>query len=60
MMRGYTYQQHARDLKAFIKKLGLKDIILDGWSYGVTEQLAFHKEDPTGFYKEFSDWMLLL
>ena len=40
-MEGHTYQQHGRDLAAFIEKLGLKGVILAGWSYGVTEQLAY-------------------
>ena len=40
-IEGHTYQQHARDLAQLIKKLKLKDFILAGWSYGVTEQLAY-------------------
>ena len=40
-VEGHTYQQHARDLAQFIKKLGLENVILAGWSYGVTEQLAY-------------------
>ena len=40
-VEGHTYQQHGRDLAAFIKQLGLKKVILAGWSYGVTEQLAY-------------------
>lgn len=40
-VEGHTYQQHGRDLAQFIEKLGLKTIILAGWSYGVTEQLAY-------------------
>lgn len=40
-IEGHTYQQHARDLAKLIDKLGLKKIILAGWSYGVTEQLAY-------------------
>jgi len=40
-VEGHTYQQHARDLAQLIKKLELKTIILAGWSYGVTEQLAY-------------------
>lgn len=38
---GHTYQQHARDLAKLIDKLKLKNVILAGWSYGVTEQLAY-------------------
>ena len=40
-VEGHTYQQHARDLDKLIKKLGLKNVILAGWSYGVTEQLSY-------------------
>ncbi|WHI47756.1 alpha/beta hydrolase [Microbulbifer sp. VAAF005] len=40
-VEGHTYQQHARDLAALIDKLGLDSVILAGWSYGVTEQLAY-------------------
>ncbi|MDE1463717.1 alpha/beta fold hydrolase [Spartinivicinus poritis] len=40
-VEGHTYQQHARDLAQLIEKLGLKNIILAGWSYGVMEQLAY-------------------
>lgn len=40
-VEGHTYQQHARDLAQLIDKLGLNNIILAGWSYGVTEQLAY-------------------
>ncbi|MCO1336441.1 alpha/beta hydrolase [Microbulbifer sp. OS29] len=40
-VEGHTYQQHARDLNQLIEKLGFKNVILAGWSYGVTEQLAY-------------------
>jgi non-heme chloroperoxidase len=40
-VEGHTYQQHARDLAQLIEKLELNKIILAGWSYGVTEQLAY-------------------
>jgi len=40
-LEGHTYQQHGRDLAKLIKKLELKKVILAGWSYGVTEQLAY-------------------
>ncbi|OMH29207.1 hypothetical protein BGP75_20765 [Motiliproteus sp. MSK22-1] len=40
-VEGHTYQQHARDLAQLIDKLQLKKVILAGWSYGVTEQLAY-------------------
>ena len=31
----YTYDQHGRDLKAFLDGLGLKQVVLVGWSFGV-------------------------
>ncbi len=40
-IEGHTYQQHARDLNRLIEELELKQVILAGWSYGVTEQLAY-------------------
>jgi pimeloyl-ACP methyl ester carboxylesterase len=40
-LEGHTYQQHGRDLAALIEALGLEKVILAGWSYGVTEQLAY-------------------
>lgn len=40
-VEGHTYQQHARDLDQLIQKLDLGKVILAGWSYGVTEQLAY-------------------
>ncbi len=40
-MEGHTYQQHGRDLAAFMEKLKREKVILAGWSYGVTEQLAY-------------------
>ena len=40
-VEGHTYQQHGRDLEAFIEILGLQNIILAGWSYGVQEALAY-------------------
>lgn len=40
-VEGHTYQQHARDLAAFLEALELDEVILAGWSYGVTEQLAY-------------------
>ncbi len=50
-MGGHTYQQHGRDLAAFIEKLGLKKVILAGWSYGVTEQLAYLNQFGAGNIK---------
>ncbi|MGI0117904.1 alpha/beta fold hydrolase [Zooshikella sp. RANM57] len=40
-VEGHSYQQHARDLAKLIEKLDLNNVILAGWSYGVTEQLAY-------------------
>jgi non-heme chloroperoxidase len=40
-VEGHTYQQHGRDLAQLIEKLELNKVILAGWSYGVTEQLAY-------------------
>ncbi len=40
-LEGHTYQQHGRDLKAFMDKLGLSGVVLAGWSYGVLEQFAY-------------------
>ncbi len=40
-VEGHTYQQHGRDLAALIEKLDLKNVILVGWSYGVTTQLSY-------------------
>ncbi len=40
-MEGHTYQQHGRDLAAFIDKLELENVILAGWSYGVQEQFSY-------------------
>lgn len=40
-VEGHTYQQHGRDLAAFLDELELDNVILAGWSYGVTEQLAY-------------------
>ena len=38
---GHTYPQHGRDLAALLEALELEKVILAGWSYGVTEQLAY-------------------
>jgi len=38
---GHTYEQHGRDLQAFIEKLGLNKIILGGWSFGTLAALAY-------------------
>ena len=38
---GANYAQHARDLKAFIDKLGLKHVVLGGWSNGMDTVYAY-------------------
>ena len=38
---GHTYQQHGRDLAAFVQKLGLEDVVLAGWSNGVFDVMAY-------------------
>ena len=40
-VEGHGFQQHGRDLAGLISKLGLKNLIIAGWSYGVTAQLAY-------------------
>ncbi len=40
-IEGHSYQQHGRDLAALLEALELDHVILAGWSYGVTEQLAY-------------------
>lgn len=38
---GANYVQHARDLKAFIDRLGLKQVVLGGWSWGMDTVYAY-------------------
>ena len=40
-MDGYTYDQHGRDLKAFLDGLGLKQVVLVGWSFGVLKVSSY-------------------
>ena len=40
-MDGYTYDQHGRDLKAFLDGLGLKQVVLVGWSFGVLKVTSY-------------------
>lgn len=40
-MDGANYVQHARDLKAFIDRLGLKHVVLGGWSWGMDTVYAY-------------------
>jgi len=43
-MNGYTYDQHGRDLKAFLDRLGLKQVVLVGWSFGVLKVTSYIKQ----------------
>lgn len=38
---GHYYEQHGRDLHAFIEGLQLDNIVLGGWSFGCLETLAY-------------------
>tara|TARA_R110000850_G_scaffold96999_8_gene202667 strand:+ start:954 stop:1868 length:915 start_codon:yes stop_codon:yes gene_type:complete len=38
---GYTYDQHGRDLHAFLEQLGLRDTVLVGWSFGVLKVTSY-------------------
>ncbi|MEO1143176.1 MAG: alpha/beta hydrolase [Pseudomonadota bacterium] len=38
---GHYYDQRGADLKAFIDALGLRNITLVGWSYGVLDQFSY-------------------
>lgn len=38
---GANYNQHARDLKAFMDNLGLKHVVLGGWSWGMDTVYAY-------------------
>ena len=38
---GNHYEQHGRDLHAFIEAMRLDDIVLGGWSFGVLDVLAY-------------------
>jgi non-heme chloroperoxidase len=40
-VEGHSYQQHGRDLQAFIAALTLKRIVLVGWSFGVLDAMAY-------------------
>ena len=42
--QGYTYDQHGRDLHAFIEGLGLKKVVLVGWSFGVLKVTSYLKQ----------------
>ncbi len=40
-LEGANYVQHARDLKLFMDKLGLKHVVLGGWSWGMDTVYAY-------------------
>jgi len=40
-MDGASYVQHAHDLKKFIDELGLKNVVLGGWSWGMDTVYAY-------------------
>ena len=40
-MEGYTYDQHGADLHAFLEGLGLKKVVLVGWSFGVLKVTSY-------------------
>jgi pimeloyl-ACP methyl ester carboxylesterase len=50
---GHNYEQHGRDLQAFVEALQLEQLILGGWSFGTLATLAylnqFGAERLTGF-----------
>jgi len=39
--QGYTYDQHGVDLHAFLEGLGLKKVVLVGWSFGVLKVTSY-------------------
>jgi non-heme chloroperoxidase len=41
---GHFYEQHGRDLHNFLLRLGLKHVVLGGWSYGGFDVLAYIRE----------------
>jgi non-heme chloroperoxidase len=45
---GNYYPQHGRDLKAFLDKLHLDNIILAGWSYGVFDVMTYINQFGAG------------
>lgn len=40
-LEGHYYQQHGRDLAAFIDKLELSGVVLAGWSYGALDVMSY-------------------
>ena len=41
---GHFYEQHGRDLHNFLRLLGLKQVVLGGWSYGGFDALSYIRE----------------
>ena len=39
--QGHTYAQHGRDLHAFLEGLGLEQVVLVGWSFGVLDVTSY-------------------
>jgi non-heme chloroperoxidase len=48
-----NYTQHGADLAAFIDRLGLKDVILAGWSFGCLDAYAYVRKEGIGNLKAF-------
>lgn len=48
-----NYTQHGADLAAFIDRLGLKDVILAGWSYGCLDVYAYVRREGLENVKAF-------
>ena len=39
--QGHTYEQHGRDLHAFLEGLALEQVVLVGWSFGVLDVTSY-------------------
>src|SRR6056297_1968976 len=50
---GHFYQQHGRDLNAFIEALELDNIVLGGWSFGGNAVLSYVDQFGTDRLKGF-------
>ncbi len=50
---GNDYAQHGRDLAAFIGELGLKDVVLVGWSSGALAAYAYFQQFGYGNARAF-------
>jgi non-heme chloroperoxidase len=44
---GHFYEQHGRDLHNFLRRLGLRHVVLGGWSHGGFDVLAYIREYGT-------------